>query len=87
MPAPLLPLCVHDNASNIVLASNDLLKWESVCAHTLQFAITDGFKANAIKRLTGACTRLVSNGRLLLYYQTDLSPNFQMCMHRCRNII
>lgn len=54
--------CVHDNASNIVLA-NQHLEWESVAcfAHTLQLAVTDGFKANAMTRLIGACTRLVSH--------------------------
>ncbi len=52
--------CVHDNASNIVL-TNQHPEWESVeCfAHTLQLAVTDGFKANAMTWLIGACTRLV----------------------------
>uniref|UniRef100_A0A671L3S2 BED-type domain-containing protein n=1 Tax=Sinocyclocheilus anshuiensis TaxID=1608454 RepID=A0A671L3S2_9TELE len=43
--------CVHNNASNIVLANKDL-EWESVAcfAHTLQLAVTDGFKANTMTR-------------------------------------
>ncbi|XP_074549985.1 E3 SUMO-protein ligase ZBED1-like [Halichoeres trimaculatus] len=55
--------CVHDNATNMVLANEALLAWESVpCfAHTLQLAINDGLKANVMGRLIGACTRLVSH--------------------------
>ncbi|KAJ8375608.1 hypothetical protein SKAU_G00061880 [Synaphobranchus kaupii] len=52
--------CVHDNATNMVVANHRLLEWESVpCfAHTLQLAINDGFKATAISRLIAACARL-----------------------------
>ncbi|KAJ8342717.1 hypothetical protein SKAU_G00326450 [Synaphobranchus kaupii] len=55
--------CVHDNATNIVVANHRLLEWESVpCfAHTLQLAINDGFKATAISRLIGTCARLVGH--------------------------
>lgn len=55
--------CVHDNASNITVANQHLLEWESVpCfAHTLQLAINDGFKAQAMHHLIGACNRLVSH--------------------------
>ena len=42
--------CVHDNASNILLANTQLLEWDlSLCfAHTLQLAINYGFKVNAV---------------------------------------
>ena len=55
--------CTHDNAANMVLANTRLLDWESVAcfAHTLQCAINDGFKANDIARLIGACSKLVSH--------------------------
>ncbi|KAK0134197.1 Zinc finger BED domain-containing protein 1 [Merluccius polli] len=55
--------CVHDNAANMVLANETILDWESVpCfAHTLQLAVHDGLKANAMTRLTGACSRLVGH--------------------------
>ena len=45
--------CVHDNAANMVLANESMLDWESVpCfSHTLQLAVNDGLKANAIARL------------------------------------
>lgn len=55
--------CVHDNASNMVMANERLLEWESVpCfAHTLQLAINDGFKTASVNRLVGACSRLVAH--------------------------
>lgn len=55
--------CVHDNASNITLANQTMLNWESVpCfAHTLQLAINDGLKAPATTRLIGAASRLVAH--------------------------
>uniref|UniRef100_H3B362 HAT C-terminal dimerisation domain-containing protein n=1 Tax=Latimeria chalumnae TaxID=7897 RepID=H3B362_LATCH len=55
--------CVHDNASNIVLANTALLEWElNPCfAHTLQLAINDGFKVSSINCVVGAASRLVSH--------------------------
>uniref|UniRef100_H3A6Y0 HAT C-terminal dimerisation domain-containing protein n=1 Tax=Latimeria chalumnae TaxID=7897 RepID=H3A6Y0_LATCH len=55
--------CVHDNASNIVLANTALLEWESnsCFAYTLQLAINDGFKVSSINRVVGAASRLVSH--------------------------
>uniref|UniRef100_H3B6R6 HAT C-terminal dimerisation domain-containing protein n=1 Tax=Latimeria chalumnae TaxID=7897 RepID=H3B6R6_LATCH len=55
--------CVHDNASNIVLANTALLEWESnpCFAHTLQLAINDGFKVSSINCVVGAASRLVSH--------------------------
>ena len=52
--------CVHDNASNIVLANQ---QWESVpcSAHTLQLAVNDGFKAGSAMWVVGACGKLVSH--------------------------
>uniref|UniRef100_H3A8P7 HAT C-terminal dimerisation domain-containing protein n=1 Tax=Latimeria chalumnae TaxID=7897 RepID=H3A8P7_LATCH len=55
--------CVHDNASNIVLANTPLLEWESnpCFAHTLQLAINDGFKVSSINHVVGAASQLVSH--------------------------
>jgi len=56
-------VCVHDNATNIVLANSQYTKWEShrCFAHTLQLAINDGFKLVAISSAVGAAARLVSH--------------------------
>uniref|UniRef100_H3AF17 HAT C-terminal dimerisation domain-containing protein n=1 Tax=Latimeria chalumnae TaxID=7897 RepID=H3AF17_LATCH len=55
--------CVHDNASNIVLANTVLLEWElNPCfAHNLQLAINDGFKVSSINCMVGAASRLISH--------------------------
>ena len=54
--------CVHDNASNMVLA-NTGLEWDSqpCFAHTLQLAINDGFKLNQINHVVSSGNRLVSH--------------------------
>ena len=56
-------VCVHDNATNIVLANSRYLEWEShrCFAHTLQLAIDDGFKVGAITSAVWAAARLVSH--------------------------
>jgi len=46
--------CVHDNASNIVLANSpQFVKWKSIpCfAHTLQLAITDGMSVAGVDEI------------------------------------
>ncbi|KAK1895583.1 Zinc finger BED domain containing protein 1 [Dissostichus eleginoides] len=55
--------CVHDNASNMVLANRTIADWESVpCyAHTLQLAVNDRFKVGSVHRVVAACGRLVSH--------------------------
>lgn len=55
--------CVHDNASNIILANSEFVEWDSnLCfAHTLQLAINDGFKLGTIHNVVGAASRLVSH--------------------------
>ena len=55
--------CIHDNASNMVLANRTIADWESVpCyTHTLQLAINDGFKVGSVHRVVAACGRLVSH--------------------------
>lgn len=54
--------CVHDNASNMVLANQCFLEWESVpCfGHTLQLAINDGFKIASVSHVVATCSRLES---------------------------
>ena len=54
---------VHDNASNILLANTQLLEWDSSScfAHTLQLAIIDGFKVDAVSRVVAAASRVVSH--------------------------
>lgn len=53
--------CVHDNASNMVLANRGL--WESVpCfAHTLQLAINEGFSIASVKSVIAGSSRLVTH--------------------------
>lgn len=53
--------CVHDNASNMVLANRGL--WESVpCfAHTLQLAINKGFGVASVKSIIAASSPLVAH--------------------------
>jgi hypothetical protein len=55
--------CVHDNASNILLANSRYLEWEShrCFAHTLQLAINDGFKLGSVSTVVGGASRLVSH--------------------------
>lgn len=55
--------CVHDNASNVVLANTEYLDWDSspCYAHTLQLAINDGFKLTAINHVVVSAGRLVSH--------------------------
>ena len=55
--------CVHDNASNMVLANTERLEWESQpwFAHTLQLAINDGFKLQHINHVVAAASCLVSH--------------------------
>ena len=56
--------CVHDNASNIVLAnSHQFVTWESVpCfAHTLQLAINDGMTLAEVDSVVEACNKLVGH--------------------------
>lgn len=56
--------CVHDNASNMVLANSDAgLGWDSqpCFAHTLQLATNDGFKLQHINHVVKAANRLVSH--------------------------
>lgn len=53
--------CVHDNASNMVLANRGL--WESApCfAHTLQLAINKGFGVASVKSIIAASSPLVAH--------------------------
>ena len=55
--------CVHDNASNILLANSRYLEWEShrCFAHTLQLAINDGFKLGSVSTVVGGASRLLSH--------------------------
>ncbi|KAK1897841.1 Zinc finger BED domain containing protein 1 [Dissostichus eleginoides] len=55
--------CVHDNASNVTLANNEYLDWDSspCYAHTLQLAINDGFKLKPIHHIVAGASRLVSH--------------------------
>lgn len=53
--------CVHDNATNVVLANTELHDWESSpgFAHTSQLAINDGFKVGSINRVISGASHLV----------------------------
>uniref|UniRef100_A0A8C5GJC3 BED-type domain-containing protein n=1 Tax=Gouania willdenowi TaxID=441366 RepID=A0A8C5GJC3_GOUWI len=55
--------CVHDNATNVTVATSRHLEWEShrCFAHTLQLAVNDGFKLNSIANVVGGASRLVSH--------------------------
>lgn len=55
--------CVHDNGTNITVATSRLLEWDShrCFAHMLQLAINDGFKLNSIAQVAGGASRLVSH--------------------------
>lgn len=55
--------CVHDNASNMVLANTEWSEWDSqpCFAHTLQLATNDGFKLQPINHATASASRLVSH--------------------------
>ncbi|ROL45338.1 Zinc finger BED domain-containing protein 1 [Anabarilius grahami] len=55
--------CVHDNASNMVLANTEWLEWDSqpCFAHTLQLATNDGFKVQHINHVVASVSRLVSH--------------------------
>ena len=54
---------VHDNASNMVLASDLLEDWGDLpCfGHTLQLAVNAGLEIHTISRLTGVCKKIVSH--------------------------
>ena len=54
---------VHDNASNMVLASELLEDWGDLpCfGHTLQLAVNAGLEISTISRLSGACKKLVTH--------------------------
>ena len=54
---------VHDNASNMVLASDLLEDWGDLpCfGHTLQLAVNGGLEVNSISRLSGACKKIVAH--------------------------
>ena len=54
---------VHDNASNMVLASDLLEGWGDLpCfGHTLQLAVNAGLEINSISRLSGACKKIVAH--------------------------
>ncbi len=58
-----ITVCVHDNASNMVLANTALLEWDSqpCFAHTLQLATNDGFKLQYINHVVAAASRVVSH--------------------------
>uniref|UniRef100_H3AH25 HAT C-terminal dimerisation domain-containing protein n=1 Tax=Latimeria chalumnae TaxID=7897 RepID=H3AH25_LATCH len=77
--------CVHDNASNIVLANTALLEWESnpCFAHTLQLAINDGFKVSSINCVVGAASRLVHgcNSALKLKQQQQNLPQHRLLQY------
>ena len=51
---------VHDNASNMVLASDLLEDWSDLpcLGHTLQLAVNAGLEIHTISRLTGVCNLL-----------------------------
>lgn len=55
--------CVHDNASNMVLANTEHTEWDSqpCFAHSLQLAINDGFKLQNINHVVASASRLVSH--------------------------
>ncbi|XP_014437169.1 calcyclin-binding protein isoform X2 [Pelodiscus sinensis] len=56
--------CVHDNASNIVLANTPrYVAWESIScfAHTLQLAISDGFSVSRVECAVTAARKLVAH--------------------------
>ncbi len=67
---------VHDNASNIVLANERLLEWESVScfADMLKIALNDGFKVASVNRLF-AYSRPVAHeamlGRSVSHYKHE----------------
>ena len=54
---------VHDNASNMVLASQLHEEWDDLpCfGHTLQLAVNTGLDLNVISRLTAVCRRIVNH--------------------------
>uniref|UniRef100_H2ZT93 HAT C-terminal dimerisation domain-containing protein n=1 Tax=Latimeria chalumnae TaxID=7897 RepID=H2ZT93_LATCH len=78
-----ITVCVHDNASNIVLANTALLEWESnACfAHTLQLAINDGFKVSSINRVFHHST--VATRALKLKQQQQNLPQHRL-MQCCK---
>ena len=53
---------VHDNASNMVLASQLHVEWDDLpCfGHTLQLAVNTGLDFNAVSRVTAVCRRIVN---------------------------
>ena len=65
--------CVHDNASNIVLAnSHQFVTWESLpCfVHTLQLAINDGMTLTEVDSVVEACNKLVGH-----FHRSSLATN------------
>ncbi|KAG6928000.1 hypothetical protein G0U57_008901, partial [Chelydra serpentina] len=55
--------CIHDNASNVVLANTPrYVTWESAnCfAHSLQLAINDEFSSSSVDRAVAVASRLVA---------------------------
>jgi len=56
--------CIHDNASNIMLANTlEFVDWQSCpCfAHTLQLSILDGMKTANVDEVVPACNKLVAH--------------------------
>ena len=54
---------VHDNAANMVLASEFLEEWDDLgCfGHTLQLAVNAGLDLNPVSRLTSVCRKIVGH--------------------------
>ncbi|XP_064414915.1 E3 SUMO-protein ligase ZBED1-like [Latimeria chalumnae] len=86
--------CVHDNASNIVLANTPrYVTWESVnCfSHTLQLAINDGFSSSSVDRAIAAASRLVAHfhhstvaAKALERKQTQLQVKRHQLIQSCK---
>ncbi|XP_064414839.1 E3 SUMO-protein ligase ZBED1-like [Latimeria chalumnae] len=86
--------CIHDNASNIVLANTPrYVTWESVnCfSHTLQLAINDGFSSSSVDRAIAAASRLVAHfyhstvaAKALERKQTQLQVKRHQLIQSCK---
>lgn len=55
--------CIHDNASNMVLANTEQLErdYQPCFAHSLQLATNNGFKLHNINHVVASASRLVSH--------------------------
>lgn len=73
---------VHDNASNMVLASDLLEEWGDLpCfGHTLQLAVNTGLEISCIRRLSGACKKTVAHFKHSVVATTALHER-QMTMN------